>query len=125
MTGGARRAALVAVVAVVGLAGVTLVLAGGWFGVEALNASAPKPATHTVTIDASRFEPARLRVHVGDTVVWTNKDLIPHTATAKDGAFDSDTLAAGASWRFTVTAKGATDYVCRFHPTMAGRIDAD
>jgi plastocyanin len=84
-----------------------------------------KPVTHTVTIDAARFEPARLGVHVGDTVVWVNKDLIPHTATAKGGGFDSKTLAAGASFRFTVKAKGGTDYACLFHPTMTGRIDAE
>ena len=66
-----------------------------------------KPVTHTVTIDATSYTPARLAVHVGDTVVWVNKDLIPHTATAKGGGFDSKALAAGASFRFTVKAKGA------------------
>jgi plastocyanin len=84
-----------------------------------------KPVTHTVTIDATSFAPARLAVHVGDTVVWVNKDLIPHTATAKDGRFDSKALAAGASFRVTVKAKGATDYACLFHPTMTGRLDAE
>lgn len=88
-------------------------------------AEPPKPVTHTVTIDGSRFEPARLRVHPGDTVEWVNKDVVPHTATATGGAFDSQTLAAGASWRFTVPAKRSTDYACRFHPTMTGRLDAD
>ena len=86
-------------------------------------AGGAKPVTHTVTIDATRYQPARLTVHVGDTVVWVNKDLIPHTATAKGGAFDSKVVAPGASWRFTVKAKGATDYACLFHPTMPGRLD--
>ena len=84
-----------------------------------------KPVTHTVTIDATRYQPARLTVHVGDTVVWVNKDLIPHTATAKGGAFDSKVVAPGASWRFTVKAKGASDYACLFHPTMTGRLDVE
>ncbi len=83
------------------------------------------PVTHTVTIDASSYRPARLAVHVGDTVVWVNKDVIPHTATAADKRFDSQTIAAGASWRLTIEAKGATDYTCLFHPTMTGRIEAD
>ena len=78
-----------------------------------------------MVIDASRFEPARLAVRVGDTVEWVNRDVIPHTATARSGAFDSETLAAGASWRLTVAAKGATAYACRFHPSMTGRIEAD
>ena len=84
-----------------------------------------KPVTHTVTIDATSYKPARLNVLVVDTVVWVNKDLIPHTATAKGGGFDSKVLAAGASFRFTVRAKGGTDYACLFHPTMTGRIDAE
>lgn len=83
------------------------------------------PVTHTVTIDASSFRPARLAVRAGDTVVWVNEDLIPHTATAKGGGFDSKAVAAGASWRWTVKGPGATDYTCAFHPTMTGRIDAD
>ena len=54
-----------------------------------LRAGGAKPVTHTVTIDATRYQPARLVVHAGDTVVWVNKDVIPHTATAKGGGFDS------------------------------------
>jgi len=91
----------------------------------AILARGVKPVTHTVTIDATSYTPARLAVHVGDTVLWVNKDLIPHTATAKGGGFDSKVLAAGASFRFTVKAKGGTDYACLFHPTMTGRIDAE
>ena len=111
-----RRAAAVALWA-------TAVAAAG--GAGAMLAGRAKPVTHTVTMDATSFTPARLAVHVGDTVVWVNKDLIPHTATAKGGGFDSKALAAGASFRFTVKAKGATDYACLFHPTMTGRIDAE
>jgi len=101
----------------------TAVAAAGGFG--AMLAGRAKPVTHTVTMDATSYTPARLAVHVGDTVVWVNKDLIPHTATAKGGGFDSKALAAGASFRFTVKAKGATDYACLFHPTMTGRMDAE
>ena len=88
-------------------------------------ARTPKPVTHTVTIDGTSYKPARLAVHVGDTVVWENKDVIPHTATAKGGAFDSKMLATGATYRFTVKTKGGTDYACLYHPTMTGRIDAE
>ena len=101
----------------------TFVAAAG--GAGSMLASRAKPVTHTVTIDATSYTPARLRVHVGDTVVWVNKDLIPHTATAKAGIFDSKVLATGATFRFTVKAKGGTDYACLFHPTMTGRIDVE
>ena len=110
--------------ALVGLWAATVAAAGG-AGIGVFRRAAAKPVTHTVIIDATSYRPARLAVHRGDTVVWVNKDLIPHTATATSKAFDSKVLAAGASWRLTVTSAGTTDYRCLFHPTMAGRIEAD
>ena len=43
----------------------------------------PKPKTHTVTIEAMRFQPETLTVAAGDTIVWVNKDVVPHTATSR------------------------------------------
>lgn len=81
-------------------------------------AAARKPRTHTVTIDATRFEPKALTVSPGDTVVWVNKDMFPHTATSKAGSFDSSVILAGKSWKLTPTKKGEFAYICTFHPTM-------
>jgi plastocyanin len=97
-----------------------LVLAGG-AGTVLLRPRAP--ATHTVTIDATSYAPARLEVRAGDTVVWVNKDLFPHTVTGAGGAFDSDVLAQGKSWHYTPEKLGAFDYACVFHPTMKGRLE--
>jgi plastocyanin len=69
------------------------------------------------------FQPARVSAAIGDTVVWVNRDALPHTATAADGAWDSGELAGGQSWSRVVTEAGAVDYVCAYHPTMRGRID--
>lgn len=77
-----------------------------------------KPTTHTVTMEAMRFQPESLTVARGDTVVWVNKDLVPHTATSKTGGFDSQVIQAEKSWRVTVRKKGDFPYVCTFHPTM-------
>lgn len=77
-----------------------------------------KPKTHTVTMESMRFQPGDLTVTRGDTIVWVNKDLVPHTATSKSGGFDSQLVAADKSWRFTVQKKGDFAYVCTFHPTM-------
>ena len=52
---------------------------------------------HTVTIDGASFSPADLTVKAGDTIVWVNKDLLAHTATAKGGAFDSKVIQPGDS----------------------------
>jgi plastocyanin len=78
----------------------------------------PKPTTHTVTMENMRFQPEIVTVARGDTVVWVNKDLVPHTATSKAGGFDSQTVQAEESWRVTVRTKGDFAYVCTFHPTM-------
>jgi plastocyanin len=81
-----------------------------------------KPVTHTVSIDASSFSPATLAVRSGDSVVWMNKDIIPHTASSERGRFDSGTLETGKSWTYTAKTKGEFPYVCAFHPTMKGTL---
>jgi plastocyanin len=37
---------------------------------------------HAVEIRGMAFHPEVLEIRLGDTVVWTNRDLVPHTATA-------------------------------------------
>jgi len=81
-----------------------------------------RPVVHTVVIDASSFAPKFLRAKVGDRIVWVNKDLLVHTATAKRGAFDSKEIPAGKSWSYTATAAGQFDYKCTLHPTMKGSL---
>ena len=78
--------------------------------------------THTVTIEGTSFQPGRLTVAAGDTVVWINKDPFPHTATSKSGAFDSGSIAPDKSWKFTLAKKGEFDYICTLHPTMKAQL---
>jgi plastocyanin len=78
----------------------------------------PEPKTHTVTMETMRFQPESVTVAPGDTVVWINRDLVPHTATSKAGGFDSQIIEAEEAWRVTVWKKGDFPYVCTFHPTM-------
>ena len=81
------------------------------------------PATqHTVTIEGMQFNPPQLTVHRGERIVWVNKDLFPHTATANDKAFDSGSIAANASWAFTPAKPGDDAYRCSYHPNMKGII---
>ena len=81
-----------------------------------------RPATHTVTIDGSRFDSGDLTVQAGDTVVWVNKDMFPHTVTSETGGFDSQSIASGESWKYRATKKGEFAYLCSFHPTLAGTL---
>lgn len=82
----------------------------------------PKPATHTVTIEASAFGPKALTVKAGDTVVWINKDFFPHTATSKSGGFDSHDIAPEKSWKAVMKKKGDFPYICSIHPSMNGTL---
>lgn len=85
-----------------------------------VNASEPK--TYNVTIENMEFTPKALTVHPGDRVVWTNKDLFPHTVTADGKVFDSREIAANASWTYTAGKSGEYAYTCTLHTTMAGTL---
>jgi plastocyanin len=76
--------------------------------------------THTVTIEGMRFQPESLTVAAGDTIIWINRDPVPHTATSEAGGFDSKDIQADKSWRHTVRKRGDFTYICTFHPTMKG-----
>jgi plastocyanin len=80
--------------------------------------AAPPPATHTVTIEGTRFQPEVLTVEVGDSMAWVNKDPFPHTVTSRAGGFDSHEIQPGNSWTYTARTKGVFPYICTLHPTM-------
>lgn len=73
-----------------------------------------------VSIEDLVFTPAEIDVKVGETIEWTNKDPIAHTATVKDGW--EVMLPPGAKGTRKVEAGDTVDYYCRFHPNMTGRI---
>ena len=83
--------------------------------------AARKPATHTVTMEGMVFKPATLTIKSGETVVWVNKDIVEHTATA-DGKFDSKLISPGKSWKQVFKTKGSFDYTCKYHPPMKGTL---
>lgn len=85
-------------------------------------AAASKPATHTVIIEGMEFKASDLTVTAGDSIVWVNKDMFPHTVTSKDSAFDSHQIDPGESWTFRARSKGEFPYVCSLHPTMQGML---
>jgi plastocyanin len=78
--------------------------------------------SHTIEISGFAYDPARLEVAPGDTVVWINRDAVPHTATREGGGWDSRSLASQSEWRFVVTRDDGGPYFCTFHPTMRGTL---
>lgn len=103
------------------VAALSLPLVLGGLALGALPADA---AGHTVTIAGHKFSPAKLTVAAGDTITFVNNDNAPHTATAKDGAFDTGRLSTGESATVTVGAAGAHAYICKIHPSMKGTVTA-
>ncbi len=102
-----------------------LLLAGG--SVSAVAASTTPPAAtvqaqrvHVIVIDKMQFGPMPTDVRAGDILEWTNKDILEHSATAREGSFDID-LKPGASARSVATA-GTFAVFCKFHPTMTATL---
>ena len=99
-------------------AGAARVLPIGLAALSWLAGLAPATAaTRTIEIDAMAFSPPSVTVRRGDRVVWVNRDLVPHTATAGK-VFDSGVIAPGRSWTTIAKTPGRHDYVCTLHPTM-------
>lgn len=88
-----------------------------------VSASAPTPAprTYTVTIDKMKFGPVPSGLRVGDTIIWVNRDLFRHTATAADRSFEVDLMPA-KSGKLVLQRPGTIAFFCRFHPGMRGRL---
>jgi plastocyanin len=87
------------------------------------------PATVTMT-DGQQFEPPRVTVPAGTTVVWRNASAVQHTVTADPsqartasnvqlpaGAepFGSESLSQGQAFTRQLTVIGEYRYVCRIH----------
>lgn len=96
--------------------------------------------TDTVTITEGAFDPANadraydppvIRVAVGTTVTWVNRDRVVHTVTSgrsdgrvgtPDGRFDSGDLEPGDRFSVTFDEPGTFTYYCVPHPWMRGTV---
>ena len=68
------------------------------------------------------FGPETLTVPVGTTVMWTNRDDIPHTVVSTDGVFKSKVRDTDEKFSYTFTKPGTYRYFCSVHPKMTGKI---
>lgn len=83
--------------------------------------TAARTRTHTIVMEKMKFGPSPTGMRVGDTLIWVNRDMFRHTATARNRSFDIDLL-PGASGRAILRTAGTIAYICRFHPGMIGRL---
>ena len=89
---------------------------------EAVSKPVSLPRQHIVEIQAFSFQPQRTVVSPGDTIVWINRDIVPHTVTANGGTWESQTLEEGQSLKVVVEDSGVYSYFCEFHPHMTGEL---
>ena len=103
--------------------GILLMAALALAGVAVAASGPPAAGPRSLAIRELRFEPDDLALSPGDSVTWTNEDVVPHTVTAADGSWDSGELAPGERWTVVVEGDGAVPYLCRYHPTMRGSLE--
>ena len=74
-----------------------------------------------VDIEKLVFNPKTVTAEIGDTIEWTNHDVVAHTATADDKSWEV-VLAARATGSYLIERAGELGYFCRFHPNMRATI---
>lgn len=116
----------------IGAAGVAGQTSGKTYTIRSMKGSYLPPEGWKVgdppVIDDKYYNPARLSIRVGDTVVYVNEDEVPHTFTANEvpsGAskFDSGLINPGDSYRYTFRVPGTYRYFCMLHPHKGGIIE--
>jgi plastocyanin len=79
------------------------------------------PSSHRtaqVVLDKMAFGTVPTGLRIGDSVVWVNRDMFRHSATAP-GHFDVD-LGPGARRSMRLTKAGNFPFSCKYHPGMKG-----
>jgi plastocyanin len=109
-----RLAAAVAVLAVLGPLGAR--------AAEQDQGSGDAAAT-VVTMRGKAFQPARLELLAGETVRWTNDDIVDHEVADDGGAFRSERLMPGMTYTHTYATPGTFTYHCPLHPFMTARVE--
>jgi plastocyanin len=82
---------------------------------------AAAPQTHVVVIDKMKFGAVPDNIRQGDTILWVNRDIFRHTATAANKSFDVD-LPPKTQKRMTIRASGVIALTCKYHPGMRGML---
>lgn len=81
-----------------------------------------RAATIEITMQNLEISPTVVSAKVGDTIEWTNKDVLLHSATARNGDFDVN-LPPKKTGSVVLKKVGTVDYYCRYHPNMKATID--
>jgi amicyanin len=76
--------------------------------------------TAQVSIKDFQFKPSTVTISKGDTVTWTNMDMVLHDVDFKGS--ESPELKKGETYSKTFNEPGTFDYLCSMHPGMKGKV---
>ena len=99
-----------------------IAIAIAFVAILALAAPTVLAASRAVSIRDFAFSPKTVEIRVGDRVTWTNRDAVEHTASARNGSFDTGLLGEGESRSIRFNVAGTYRYVCTPHPSMTGTV---
>ncbi len=87
--------------------------------------SGDPPGPNEVIMRAIAFDPPEITISAGESVTWTNRDIVPHTATSGNpgdadlgSLFKSSLLTLGQTFTHTFNEPGEFIYFCEVHPVM-------
>lgn len=86
------------------------------------------PSANAITIDKMAFGTPEIKIKVGDTVTWTNKDAMAHNVHFRQGPAkgapnaQGKMLATDATWTVKFNTAGDYSYICTPHPMMKGKV---
>jgi plastocyanin len=83
-----------------------------------------RAAAIQISMEDMQITPTATSAKVGDTIEWINKDVVVHTATARNGDFDV-TLPPKKSVTTVLKRAGTVDYYCRYHPNMKASLKVE
>lgn len=79
-------------------------------------------ATIQITMENLVVSPLEANAKVGDTIELINKDVLAHTATARNGDFDV-AMPPKKTVTYVLKKAGTVEYYCRFHPNMKATLN--
>ena len=94
-------------------------ITGTW---QAATQAAPAGKVVEVKVDNFSFSPQTITVAAGTTVIWTNRDDIPHTVVSDDKVFKSKVLDTDEKFSYTFSKPGTYTYFCSIHPKMVAKV---
>ncbi len=81
-----------------------------------------------VAAPINNFDYGSVTAEVGERIVFSNSDSVPHTVTAGSAAtpstaFDSGVLGAGQAWEISFDEPGSYELFCVLHPAMSATVE--